>query len=326
MNELISIQVAAELIRGGATLSFAGSEAALDQLPLGNWIAGTIPYFLTESGGVVESEKVFVTDLTSLGQLTLASYDVDGLSGIVGNCPDNGFALTIIPAGSTAHQVFAANAAGFDGAFLKPTVGWVSGVHISQLGQATPKVFDGRTGTKYEDRAVVMYVELPPEKLVSVEIINLFEPGDGDVLHFEEDSFTVETVLVNGERINFAKYIRDHGFDNGSLPLVGDFGGANINVSLQTVGQPGDRVAMYAPVFTGVDYRFAKPVGDYAAAFRSRLAQQETGDVAFSCNCILNFLFGSLEGKTIGGAPGPVTFGEIAYQLLNQTLVVVRVL
>ncbi len=83
---------------------------------------------------------------------------------------------------------------------------------------------------------------------------------------------------------------------------------------------------MYAPVFTGVDYRFAKPVGDYAAAFRSRLASQETGDVAFSCNCILNFLFGSLEGKTIGGAPGPVTFGEIAYQLLNQTLVVVRVL
>lgn len=326
MNELISIQAAAELIRGGATISLAGSEAALDQLPQGNWIAGTIPYFITESGGVVESDKVFVTDLTDLGWLTLASYGVDGLNGIVGNCPDNGFALTIIPAGSTAHQIFSANAASFEGAFLKPTVGWISGVHISQIGKVTPKVFDGRTGTKYEDRAVVMYVELPPEKLASVEIVNLFEPGDGDVLHFEEDSFNVETVMVNGERLNFAKYIRDQGFDNGSLPLVGDFGGANINVSLQTVGQPGERVAMYAPVFTGVDYRFAKPVGDYAAAFRSRLAPQETGDVAFSCNCILNFLFGSLEGKTIGGAPGPVTFGEIAYQLLNQTLVVVRVL
>ncbi len=239
MNELISIQAVAKLIRGGATLSLAGSEAALDQLPQGNWIAGTIPYFLTESGGVVESDKVFVTDLTGLGRLTLASYGADGLSGIVGNCPDNGFALTIIPSGSTAHQVFAANAASFEGAFLKPTVGWISGVHISQIGKATPKVFDGRTGAKYEDRAVVMYVDLPPEKLVSVEIVNLFEPGGGDVLHFEEDSFNVETVLVNGERLNFAKYIRDQGFDSGSLPLVGDFGGANINVSLQTVGQPG---------------------------------------------------------------------------------------
>jgi hypothetical protein len=43
------------------------------------------------------------------------------------------------------------------------------------------------------------------------------------------------------------------------------------------------------------------------------------------CNCILNFMFGELEGKAIGGVQGPVTFGEIAYQLLNQTMVVIRI-
>jgi len=73
-----------------------------------------------------------------------------------------------------------------------------------------------------------------------------------------------------------------------------------------------------------VDYRLARPVGDYAAAFRSRLAGYDTSDVVFSCNCILNFLFGELEGKTIGGVEGPITFGELGYQLLNQTMVAVR--
>ena len=44
-----------------------------------------------------------------------------------------------------------------------------------------------------------------------------------------------------------------------------------------------------------------------------------------ACICILNCLFGELEGKAIGGVAGPATFGEIAYQLLNQTMVVVKV-
>lgn len=34
-----------------------------------------------------------------------------------------------------------------------------------------------------------------------------------------------------------------------------------------------------------------------------------------------NFLYAELEGRQAGGFVGPVTFGEIAYVLLNQTLV-----
>jgi hypothetical protein len=41
----------------------------------------------------------------------------------------------------------------------------------------------------------------------------------------------------------------------------------------------------------------------------------------FACNCILNFLYSGLEGKITEGMYGPITFGEIAFQLLNQTLV-----
>lgn len=45
----------------------------------------------------------------------------------------------------------------------------------------------------------------------------------------------------------------------------------------------------------------------------------------FSCNCILNFLYSELEGKRTGELIGPVTFGEVAYQLLNQTLVYLQI-
>jgi len=327
MNELLSVQEASELIRRGQALSVAGPESALDQLPSGNWIGGTIPYFMVSSGGVVANEgKVFVNDLSATGKVTFASYGVEDLAGIAGNGPGNGFALTIIPAGSASHQKFAAEAANFPDAFVKPTVGWIAGVHLSEIGKKTPKVYDGRTLSKYEDRAVVAYVELPDDKLASIEIVNLFEPDDGDVLHFHETSFGVRQCEVNGKSVNFAQYIRERGLEHGKLPLVGDFAGAHINVSLQTVGAAGEAVVLYAPVFPGVDYRFAKPVENYAAAFRARLETQDSAGVAFSCNCILNFVFGELEGKAIGGVEGPVTFGEIAYQLLNQTLVAVRIL
>jgi hypothetical protein len=326
MNELISVAAAAELIRQGATLSLAGPESALDQLPAGNWIGGTIPYFMVAEGGTVVTEgQVFVTDLSKLGQVTVASYGPTELAGIVKNAPDNGFSLTIIPAGGQSHQRFAAEASNNPDAFLKPTVGWISGVHLSDIGRVSPKVYDGRTASKYEDRAVVAYVSLPDEKLASVEIVNLFEPNGGDVLHFSETSFQVSECLVNGKKVDFAQYLRSNGLDDGKLPLVGDFAGAYVNASVQNIDDSKGWVNLYAPVFPGVNYQFAKPVPDYAGAFRARLAEVDSQGVVMGCNCILNFLYGDLEGKTIGGVQGPVTFGEIAYQLLNQTMVMIRI-
>jgi hypothetical protein len=327
MNQLITVQAAADLIKAGKVLSLAGPESALDKLPAGNWIAGTIPYFMVAEGGVVvQDDRVFATVLSAIGTASVASYGPDELEGIVANAPGNGFAQTIIPAGSSAHQRFSAEAANYPDAFLKPTVGWISGVHLNDIGKVTPKVYDGRTATKYEDRAVVAYVALPEDKLVQVDIVNLFEPDGGDVLHFDTTTFEVSECKVNGETVKFADYLAKRGLDGGKLPLVGDYAGAHVNVSLQKVDAATGKVSLYAPVFPGVDYRFAKPVGDYAGTFRERLATQDTTGAALSCNCILNFVFGELEGKAIGGVHGPITFGEIAYQLLDQTLVTVRVL
>ena len=326
MNQLIDLATAADLIRQGVALSLAGTEAALDRLPPGNWIAGTTPYFLLPEGGrVVSDDQVFATRLSDLGEVRITSCGPDELADISGQAPDNGFSLTIIPAGGQTLQHFAAEAANFEHAFLRPTVGWIAGVHLDDLGRSSPMVYDGRSASKHADRAVVAHVSLPADRLAQLEIVNLFEPDGGDVLHFGHTGFSFDQVQVNGETVSFAKYLRSRGLTHGKLPLVGDFAGAHLNASLQGIDATSGTVTLYAPVFAGVDYHFAKPVADYAAAFRHKLADVDPAGVVFGCNCILNFLHGGLEGKAIGGVAGPVTFGEIAYQLLNQTLVMVRV-
>jgi len=327
MNELITVEAATDLIRRGVPLSLAGPEAALSRLPAGPWIAGTIPYFMTASGGTVAPPgHVFATDLSSLGRISFAVYGPDELAGISRHAPEHGFTLTIIPAGGRAHARFAAEAADYPDAFLKPAVGWIAGVHLSDLGRASPKVYDGRRAACLDDAAVVAYVALPPERTLSIEIVNLFAPDPGaDVLRFSGTASEVQECLVNEQPTGFAQYLRERGLDGGRLPLVGDFAGAHVNVSLQGIDAASGTVTLYAPVFPGVDYRFARPVPDYAAAFRRRLADVDPDGVVMGCNCVLNFVYGGLEGQAIGGVPGPATFGEIAYQLLNQTMVLVRV-
>jgi hypothetical protein len=80
-------------------------------------------------------------------------------------------------------------------------------------------------------------------------------------------------------------------------------------------------VRFFAPVFAGVPYRHARPVADYVAAFASALPTGLHDRIAFSCNCVLNYAYSSLEGRKTDDIVGPITFGEIAYQLLNQTMV-----
>ncbi len=71
----------------------------------------------------------------------------------------------------------------------------------------------------------------------------------------------------------------------------------------------------------GVKYKFAAPAEDDVAEFMRRLATIKTHSIALSCNCVLNCLYAELEGKKTGSIIGPITFGEIASMLLNQTLV-----
>lgn len=322
INALLSIDDTIALIRAGAPLAIAGREAALDALPPGNWVGGTTPYFMTvEGGSIIDDTRLFVSDFSGLGGVRVATYDGDHLAGISEDAPENGFALAIIPFQSAVHERFAKEAGTYPQAFLKPTVGWIAGFDLGEAGAAA-FVYDGVHATRHNNRAVVLHVDLPAGAYPSVEIVNIFEADGVETIRFEEATFAPATVLVNGEKRSFADYVRSRGLDGGKLPLVGDYSGARINASIRAM--EADKVQLYAPVFPGIDYAFAGAVADYAGAFRDAFAGHAHEGAIWSCNCILNFLFGELEGKAIGGCAGPVTFGEIAYQLVNQTLVQVR--
>lgn len=309
-----------ELITAGKKLILAADEKVLNDLPKGQWIAGTIPYFMDADGGKFTQEKVFVTELPDyVASIDVQVYSREALSSVYADAPGNGLSFIIIPATSPTHISFAIDGPNYPEFATKPLIGWISGVFLDELGQTAPKVFNGNTGKNYTDSAVVMHIALPSNKLPQVNIVNLFDRGAGDTITFNEEGFSVKEALVNGKPVNFAEYILGNSIDT-RLPLVADMYGARINTSFQSVDETKKVVNLYAPVFQEVEYKIAKPVSDYVTEF-NQLIPKDIGDtVLFSCNCILNYLYAELEGKKTADITGPMTFGEIAYQLLNQTM------
>ncbi|WP_353473636.1 hypothetical protein PVT71_06230 [Salipiger sp. H15] len=316
-NTLMTPAQAAERIAAGATLVIAGAEEALTALPRGRWIGGTSVYFMTEDGGHVDRENLFVTEIEAAEDARPVLYEGEDLPSLTMGRYEDGLSVILIPAFSKAHEAYAIGAAEFPGLFDQPVMGWVTGVHLDDLATRKPKVFDGSRGTAYDEGALVLHVKLPADRIANVEILNLFEQDTGGAeISFAATGFSARRAMVDGAEVDFAEWVQAQGIDT-RLPLVANYAGAMINVSFQSVGAEG--VAFYAPVIEGVSYRIAHSPGDYATIF----AQRAQGDGAqeLSCNCILNFLYGELEEKRTGSFTGPVTFGEIAYILLNQTMV-----
>jgi len=318
--KLMSVGQAAELINSGRYFNIAGDETVLKQLPQGNWIGGTIPYFMAEEGGTVTRDRVFVNEIEVFDEPpTIRFYDLESLPQLCRNAPEHGYTVVIVPAFSPCHSAFAENAPNYEDMYMKPLIGWVAGVHLDDLGKVSPKVMMGTTGELSDQHVVAIDVPLPPDKFANIDIINLFRPGDGDTITFDVTGFSATNCKINGKDASFADYLTANKVDT-RLPLVADYCGAMINVSIKGIDEATKRVDFYAPIFPAVQYRIAAPVGDYVNGFQAALPQLDTG-ITFSCNCILNYLHSNLEGKRTAQITGPITFGEIAYQLLNQTLV-----
>jgi hypothetical protein len=309
----------ARLVREGRKLILAGSERALGSLPGGDWIAGTIPYFMTETGGLADPDSIFVTELPAEARCEgIVSYDADRLPRILRDAPEPGFTFVIMPAGSEVLMRYAREAPDYDLMFQKPILGWASGTALADVGKVAPKVLDGRTGRTMDNEAVAMHCSLAPGSHATIGIVNPFRQGNGDVLTFPVEGFRTTECLVNGRPQGFADYLAAQRI-NTRLPLVADYSGARINVAIQSIDPATGEVSFFAPVFEGVAYRFAAPLGDYVAEFERALPSGILP--VFSCNCILNYLYSGLEGRVVPGMQGPFTFGEIAYQLISQTLV-----
>ena len=322
-NRLLDLAETARRIAAGQSLMLAGEEALLASLPPGNWIGGTIPYFMTQDGGCLCKDKIFVTEIPDDFPATIHRYSEAELPGIYA-APEGGtVSLVILPADSAVHTAFALHAPHYAGFALHPLIGWIAGIDLATLGQATPKVFCGGP-RPLSDAAVVMRITLPDDHLAQIRIINPFQQGKGDTICFPSTGLAATMAVINGEEHNFWEYLQRIKADT-RLPLVANYCGAMVNVSLKTLDAPNRRVEFYAPVVSGIEYRLADPVEDYVSEFSSRLQELSPDKVLFSCNCILNYLHSKLEGRRTGALVGPFTFGEIALQLLNQTLVYIEI-
>ena len=324
-NELLTLEETAALIREGEVLSIAGAEALLDRLPAGAWVGGTSHYFLTNEGAIKTAEKIFVTRLPAGLTAKIEYYPAGTLHRLVDEAPDNGFSLVVIPTASDALQQFSEQGRFWHDIFLKPVIGWVSGIDLEQLGRQRAAIYHGPSKRRLRDGAVVMQVSLPDDLLAAIEAVNIFEPDRRYVLRFPRTASSVTDCTVNGQPRRLADFLVEQGNGEGRLPMIGNFAGARVNVSCQSIDVTNGRVQLYAPVFPDVEYFLARPLSDYVAHLAGEMDKRGGRDVWFSCVCVRNYLHGELEGRRTGSLQGPGSFGEIAYQLHNQTLVALTI-
>jgi hypothetical protein len=324
---LVSFETASQLIESGRLLHIAGTEALLKKLPKGKWIGGSTEYFMAKEGGKVSGDLLFVTDFSKTtsvyDKFKIQSYDEKSIYKVSSDAYENGFSILIVPFDSAVHKEYAQNAASYENMFMRHIVGWISGMNLDKQGQ-TPVAVNGITGEAFSGKAVALHLQAKEDKTISVNIINIFEQDTGSpIIEFTEEGFHVKNCLVNGKELVLADYIAKNKIDT-KMPIVGDYSGSGVNISFKSIEN--GIVNFYAPVFQGIKYRIAKPVSDYVALFNEHISGHTDETSAFSCNCILNFLYGNLENNKIEAFAGPITFGEIAYQLVNQTLVYVTVI
>jgi hypothetical protein len=321
-NRLMAVAEVSDLIEKGRKLVLSGEEHLLAQLPQGTWIGGTIPYFyLHGEMGKMDKEHIFVCDFTdTVAAASIATYDVDTLHRVAEGGFANGFNFLILPALRDIHMEFALRAPDYEGLYENPLVGLIAGVDLEEFAQGRlSKTFNGQTGRSYTDKGVAFHAQLPPHEVARLEIVNVFEPSHELRIEVDEDSFVVGDCRIDGRPANLYRYIVEHELDT-SRPLVSDYAGATINVSFQRLDPEKEQVVFYAPLFAGLQYTPAKPIGDYAQVFQEKVASvyRKEKQILYNCNCILNYVYGQLDQRDIGFS-GPTTFGEVAYNLLNQT-------
>ncbi len=318
---LVTLDEAIRVIDEGKVLHIAGDLSLLSRLPKGKWIGGTTPYLIAEEGGIFTKDKLYVNEFDFAEDIRICTYGRYNVFQILEDCFDNGFTLMVLPYGSDVAASYAREAPDVDELLMHPVAGWVSGSDLT--GEMDPRAFDGTAATGFSDKAVAMHVKLPEDKSAFINIVNIFEDDKTDpVITFNENDLSVKRCSINGQDVNFAEYIKKHNIDP-RLPLVADYNGVYINTSIMAVEE--DKVDFYAPVFRNIEYRFAVNVSDYVEAFKKKYASSGAVKPVFSCNCILNYTYGELEGKKTPPFTGPVSFGEVGYQLLNQTLVYLEI-
>jgi len=249
----------------------------------------------------------------------IEKYGVDNIHTIASTSYTNGFVVVIIPSGCPTLETFAMNSLSYERILDNPIVGYVSGYDLNITGQSA-KVISGTNLETLSDGAVALHIELPNNMTARVEIINPNTINtESPIFVFPESSFVQSECLINGQKAYLADYLVSIKHPTNGLPLMANYNGALINRDVMQINAKEGFVSFFAPLFSDEEYQFAKPITDYLEAFQ-RVLQIDRSKALYSCLCVSFYLLGNLENKKVN-VDGPFTFGEIAYQLLNQTAV-----
>ena len=314
---LYPVEEVSAMILAGKKLLLAGDAKLLSQLPKGDWIGGTTPYFILYPEQFIESqEKLFVHCLPDfVDMIEIREYDSSNIKNIYINAPQNGFTILIIPFSSPAHLEFVLNVTDYKNFAGYPLCGWIAGQPLDVIMTKKSYVHSGVSDILTSDKAVAMHVSLPADKYAELHMFNQYEQGDGDVITFESKGMVVEEAMVNGVKQNFADYLsRTINIDD--MPLVANYSGAMVATKCSNVED--NRVYMAAPVYEQIEYRFA--------VIKEDISEPEMPDfVVFSATCASNYMRPELCKNLIKNVNGPVVFGEIAYQMLNGSTIYVTI-
>lgn len=317
MHKLMDYNETVNLIKSGKLLTISAPIELLKRLPKGNYIAASTYYFIVDGIGKGYEDKYFIEELPQdiIKNYEIIIYDEFSIKDINKNIPQNGFGYCLIPFGSNIHFEFALNAPNYDEFATKTLYGFITGVKKEDIGIKKAIVKDGFTNTIYDNKAVVLNIELKDNYCSEINIINPFEADISTTIEFPETHFEITDAVINGNKVNFVKYLKENNIDT-RYPIIDNTFGANVNISFFKIEE--NKVIMGSPVFKGAVYHFTKKT-----SYIDKLAKLSFEDnLMLSCNCYLNYLYMELENKTLNKAiSGPATFGEIAYRLLNQTIV-----
>jgi len=322
-RKLYTIEEVKKFVAEGRIMVLTGEHSLLEQLPKGKWIGGTIPYFMDHDTGKKSNDLIFVDDFTDLANdIKISIYNTDTIKNIAKNTYTNGFTMLLIPAFTDILSEFSLNSFSYENIFTNPVVGYVTGFDLEKENQ-TAKVFSGEDKQSYEQQAIALHIKLPENKLAQVEIVNIFsQDTNSPSIVFPKNGFEQDICTIDGKEQNLADYIINNNIDI-KFPLIEEQNGALINKSFMKIDEQNKKVIFYAPIFKNREYKFAQKLENYIEKFN--FAIKDIGKVDYACNCILNYLYGGLEGQKIN-LPGATTFGEIAYQLLNQTQIYLKIL
>jgi len=306
------------MILAGDNLLLAGDTKLLSQLPAGNWIGGSTPFFILHPENRTTSyDKIFVNRLPDfVTHVEIREYDETNIQNIFNEGPQNGFTVLIMPYASPVAVEYSINATNYDGFAAHPVCGWLAGQPLDIILTEKSYTASGAGPRISSEKGTAMHISLPKSKYAEIHIFNPYKQGDGDSIMFEESNLMVKDAIINGKKRNFAEYLREIGYDM-LMPLVANYSGAMINDVICAMDGP--EVPMSAPVFKNMDYRLG--VVDDNIVEPTLMSDK----IVFSVTCIGNFLQPHICEQYLRKMNGPVVYGEIAYQQIGQTTVYVTV-